>query len=118
MLKSRKELESILADVKFRDWELRVGEDETAYWIQWRFMAVDTSGARPEAVLQPCRKWRISRYMTKDEVVRTAWLGVETAVRHEAREEFHYKGVAIYNAHIEVDELVKIAGNRDVREEQ
>lgn len=61
------------------------------------------------------RKWRLSPYMVKSEVVQTVWAAYEAWVIHEARESFHYKGVTIFGPHFDVDALVGIADQIEVR---
>jgi hypothetical protein len=53
------------------------------------------------------RCWRLSEHMTPTEIVLTAFKAVLTALEHEAREQFTYKGVAVLDSHIDVEELVK-----------
>jgi hypothetical protein len=53
------------------------------------------------------RWWRLSSHMTPTEIVLTAFKAVLTALEHEAREQFTYKGVAVLDSHIDVEELVK-----------
>lgn len=55
---------------------------------------------------QICRKWILQDTMSTSEVVRTAFKAFNAAYNHEAAEEFHYKGVAIYSPHTDVESLV------------
>jgi len=55
------------------------------------------------------RKWRVSKHSTKSEVVQTCLKAVLTAVEHEAREHFVYRGHAIFGPHFDVDALVDLA---------
>lgn len=63
------------------------------------------------------RKWRLSEYMTKSEVVNTVFMAYMAWQEHETRESFHYKGQPIYSPHYDVDALVELsaAGKFDVR---
>jgi hypothetical protein len=63
------------------------------------------------------RKWRLSAWMTKSEVVQTAFMAYLAWMEHEVRESFKYKGEAIFSPHYDVDALVKLsaAGKFDVR---
>ena len=54
------------------------------------------------------RKWRLSPHMTKSEVIATALKAVLTALEHEAREQFTYRGERIYSPHYDVDQLVAL----------
>ncbi len=56
------------------------------------------------------RHWRLSEHMTDGELVQTAFKAIMTALEHEARERFTYKGKAIFGPHLDVDKLVEIAG--------
>lgn len=55
------------------------------------------------------RKWRLSPHMTPSELVQTAFLAVLTAIEHEARERFAYRGAAIFGPHFDVDRLAALA---------
>lgn len=61
------------------------------------------------------RKWRLSKWMTKSEIVQTAFMAYLTWIEHEARESFKYKGASIFGPHYDVDALVEIAGRIEVR---
>ena len=64
------------------------------------------------------RKWYISRHATKSEIVQTAFKAVLTALEHEAREKFRYRGLPVYGPHFNVDRLVTLAldpGAEDIR---
>lgn len=54
------------------------------------------------------RKWKLSQHMTKSEFVQTAFKAVLTAIEHEAREKFKYRGVSIFDPHYDVDRLVEL----------
>jgi hypothetical protein len=99
------EIESILKDVSYRDWEFRVVEKGDGFLLQVRFMAPDSDHPGSEPTLQSCRKWYVSSHAVKAEIVRTAWKAVEAAVLHEAQEGFRYKGQVIYNPHLDPDQL-------------
>lgn len=68
-------------------------------------------------VLQSTRKWLLSCHMTPSELVQTALKCVLTSLEHEAREQFTYRGAAIFGPHFDVEALVRIADRQDVREE-
>lgn len=51
------------------------------------------------------RKWRLSSHMTKSEIVQTAFKAVMTAMEHETREKFTYRGATIFDPHYDVDRL-------------
>ena len=114
---NRSDAEAILSAVHFPGFTFRVvGQFDGAIptYLQASFMA-PCNDAGGEPVQQRTRKWLLSKYMTRSELVRTAFKCVLTAIEHEARERFRYRGVAIFGPHHDVDVLVRMAGHEDVR---
>ena len=62
--------------------------------------------------MQYTRKWPLSQYMVKSEVVQTALKCVLTSVEHRVREHFLYKGERIFGPHFDVEALYELAKNR------
>lgn len=64
-------------------------------------------------------KWRLSKHMTDAEVVQTAFLATMSAVEHETREQFLYKGVSIFDPHYDIEQLylLRVVGALDKRED-
>lgn len=58
------------------------------------------------------RWWRLSPHMTPSEIVSTAFKAVITALEHEARESFLYRGVPVYDAHLDVEQLADLRSDR------
>lgn len=58
------------------------------------------------------RKWFLSIHMTKSEVIQTAFKAVLTAVEHELRETFRYRGQAIFGPHFSVDVMADLISQR------
>lgn len=58
--------------------------------------------------VQTTRKWLLSRHMVPGEVVQTALKCVLTAIEHEAREHFTYRGECVFGPHFSIDELVRL----------
>lgn len=54
------------------------------------------------------RKWNLSYKMVTSEVVQTAFLAILTAIEHEARERFTYRGQSIFCPHYNVEHLVAL----------
>lgn len=113
---TRIDVEAILAEIGYKDWEVRLGWDDghwegsacagdlywvdgTDNWIQVRF--------HDKGKLQSCRKWRLSVHMTTSEVVQTVFAAIKAAEEHETREKFLYKGVNIFGPHFSVDQLAE-----------
>ena len=107
-------IEKLISDVSFKDWTIKVGQYEckTPY-IQVLFY--DSDRITGEKELQRCRKWILSYHMVDSEVVRTAFKAIEAAMLHEVQEEFKYKGVRIYNPHLDLDELVDSIKKKEVK---
>lgn len=81
--------------------EIRQSTDDDDLWVQ-----VVSTTIGPEA---NGRKWRISKHATKSEVVQTVFKAYLTWVEHEARENFRWRGQAIFSPHFDVDQLAVLA---------
>lgn len=107
----------IVADVTYKDWKFTIGDDDGHPWLQVSFPAVDNYA--PHIMnIQTGRKWRLSRFMCKGEVVQTALAACLAAEEHEARELFRYKGQSIYDGHYDPDALAALRADptsRNVR---
>lgn len=108
-----RETQLALRDVQFRDWEFEAVQEGEHVFLRVAFVAVDHNSWREKRHVG--RKWRLSLHMTKSEVVQTALKAVLTAIEHEAREEFLYRGAAVFGPHIDVDALVGVYDRQDVR---
>lgn len=64
------------------------------------------------------RKWFLSPHMTRSEVVQTLWKALTTALEHEAREAFTYRGETIFDPHLDVDGLVAFRQEHALSERQ
>ncbi|MCD6663483.1 MAG: nicotinamide mononucleotide transporter family protein [Comamonas sp.] len=98
----------VLCLVSFPGYQFRVvGNFSGATYLQAVFHApCNVSGGKP--VRQSTRKWRLSAHMTPSELVQTALKCVLTSLEHEAREQFHYRGRAIFGPHFDVERLVAL----------
>jgi len=103
------EILELLKQVSYKDWRFTVGEDQDRLYLQVAFDTTDN--AKPSSIrhLQTGRKWMLSPYMTKSEIVQTAFKAALTAEEHETREQFRYKGEAIFGPHFDVDALRGLA---------
>ena len=98
---------SWMNDVRCGDFTFRVVDLSGSVYLQACRMERDSfSGVLTE---QKGRKWPLSQYMTKSEVVQTALKAVLTYLEHEARESFTYKGERIFGPHFDVEALVTLA---------
>ncbi len=123
-------MEAILEQVKYKDWTFHVeqkteyidgggymgqsdGEYRNFFYLQVRFPDADLMTGEIE--MQHGRKWILSKYMTKSEIVTTAFKAIMTAEEHEIREKFRYRGRMIFGPHFNVDALHRIAREIEVR---
>ena len=130
---TKADFEAILEDVKFNDWVFFVGYDEVSWvaeaaeptqegawrrvrdgrlrtnrcYLQVRATTKDNATGEPGYTWSG-RKWFLSPHMTSSEVVQTALKAVLTAVEHEVREQFLYRGHSIFDPHYDLDLLVKL----------
>ena len=90
--------------ISYLDWVFYIGRKGETIYLQVQFMA--PNNYHPEQIdLQKCRKWQLSEWMIKTELVQTAWAAVQRAVLHEASEQFKYNDADIYNTHMNVELL-------------
>lgn len=54
------------------------------------------------------RRWPLSTHMTDGEIVQTVFLALQTAMEHETREQFTYQGVAVFDPHWDISQLVAL----------
>jgi len=57
------------------------------------------------------RKWYLSKHMTEDEIIKTAYAAFEAAVKHEVMEGFKVNGIILFNPHVEYKALLEISHN-------
>jgi hypothetical protein len=62
------------------------------------------------------RKWYLSKFMTDDEIVKTAYAAFKAAVEHEVMEGFKVDGIILFNPHINYTELLAIS-HKEVKRE-
>jgi len=98
---TRKEIVELLKHVHYLDWTFYVGEPDETPFLMVKFR--DAAGRGWHG-----RKWILSQFMTKSEIVQTAMKAVLTAIEHEAREAFTYRDQAIFGPHYDVDRLAEI----------
>lgn len=96
--------ELILQSIRFPNMDLKVVERGEDFFL--RVECKGTCNSTGEAMDWNGRKWALSKHMTKSEIVTTAFKAVMTAIEHETREQFTYKGKAIFGPHFDVEQLV------------
>lgn len=112
MLMELERVDKVLGQCDFRDWDLLLKQDGDRLYVQVRF--VDRCANTGKITTWLGRKWFLSLHMTDSEIIQTAFKAVLTAVEHEARESFKYKGRAIFGPHFDVDALWEICDDKHV----
>jgi hypothetical protein len=99
---------SVLHSVEFPGYTWHVTEDGDGVRFHARFFApCNVNGGEPEE--QRTRRWGIRPAASDSEIVATAFKCVLTSLEHEAREQFKYRGRAVFGPHMDVEELWKLA---------
>lgn len=109
-MKSR--IPQILLRLRYKDWTFFLGGKPDALYLRLRWQTV--CAVTGEMMWHSSRKWLLSEHMTDSEIVQTALLAVLTAEEHEAREQFHFDGKAVFGPHYDVRALASVEA-RDVR---
>lgn len=112
-MKTLADLADIVTRIRYLDWTFAIIEQDYRPHLQLQFKAACSK----DGIVKDwtSRKWPLSFHMTKSEVVATAFKAVMTAIEHEARENFRYKGRSIFGPHIDVEALHFVANTEDVR---
>jgi hypothetical protein len=101
----------ILDLVKYKDWKFVVTREGDRCFLHINATTPDSKTGIPYN--WNSRKWRLSPHMVKGEIVQTAFLAIKTAEEHEMREEFKYRGIAIFGTHFDVDILHEMASKEE-----
>jgi hypothetical protein len=105
---TKEDLVGILTTVSYKDnFSFYVGED----YIQLHEQTECNRSGKP--YLSKGRKWKWSQFMTKSEVVTTCMKAVLQYEEHEARENFKYKGLSIFDPHMDVEKLYELRMRSD-----
>lgn len=94
----------IVNDVTYKDWRFRVMEKGDGFLVQAVFKTSCAKTGKKEK--QSCRKWYVSAHSCRAEVVRALYKAVEAGEIHEVQEWFKYKGVAVFNPHLNPEDIV------------
>lgn len=116
----KERVESIVKRISFKifgkEFTIIVSEDKEfengRIYLQASYSAECTITGEPEN--WKGRKFYLSQYMTDDEIVKTAYVACEAAVKHEVMEGFKVDGIILFNPHINFEELLKIS-HREVK---
>lgn len=108
------EARDILKDIGYPGWTFAIIE-HTRGSVNSEFSLVGRFISSVDGFDCTTRKWRLSYFMTKSEVIQTAFKAVITSAEHQAREHFLYRGRAVFGPHFNVDALWDIAEKKDIR---
>jgi hypothetical protein len=107
------ELASIFDDVTYKDYMFHAMQTSEHFEVKATFIGGDLTKPSLTPTLQHTRKWVVSRFASRSEVVQTLFKLVVTSEEHEAREAFRYRGKAIFGPHFSVDTLHQICGKAE-----
>jgi hypothetical protein len=114
------EIQSIINDINCTvggiKWTVHCAPMDTGCYVQLRYMEPDIETG--ELCDQHGRKWYVSSFATKSEIVQTVLKACLTSAEHMVREHFLYKNARVFSPHFDVDLMVKIAATpefHDVR---
>lgn len=99
-IQTLKSIQELINEVEYKDWKFYIDQRADCFTLQIKFY--DVCIITNEIELQSCRKWFLSQHMTDNEIIRTAYLAVEVAERHEMCEKFKYGNKLINNPHFDV----------------
>jgi len=114
---SLEEITSIVNELKFWDREFRLTSIGDGWNLQVIYDEEDVDTGTVER--QHSRKWYISPYSTKTEVVETAYAACLRSMKHVVREHFTYKGRRVMSPHFDIEARVHLCDSAryDVRED-
>ncbi len=105
-------VQAVLEQVRFRDWTFHTESQGEGTLLWCEFQALDiVSGA---LATQQSRRWWVSARTPRSGIVFIAWGAILSALEHEAREEFKYRGRRVAGPHMDVDEIWQIARRVDL----
>lgn len=109
-------VQTVIDNVSYPGFKFVLQPKEGALWLRVEADSNCTSSGAP--LVWKGRPWRISLYATDTEIVWTCFKAVLTALEHEARELFKFKGVAVADSHVNIHNLadfIKDPRNKDGR---
>lgn len=101
------EIQSVLKNINFKDFNFVAEPVNMGFYLQIYTNEIDVGTGRSN--LMSGRKWFVSEYASKNEIVRTAFKAVLTWQEHESREFFKYKNLSIFSPHLNIDDLVALS---------
>lgn len=107
--RSVEELVSFMKDIEYPGFEFAVKTLDAEGWHPYiQVRCEGTCNKTGEPMKWHGRKWLVSPWATEGEIVQTSFLAVMTALEHEARENFKFKGQAVLDPHYDPWVLWKV----------
>lgn len=97
---------NVLQRVEFPSFNFIIHSENVQPYLQ--IECDGTCNVSGEPMAWKSRKWHLSVWMTDGEIVQTAFKAVMTAMEHEIRENFRYRGVSIFDPHYDIERLVEL----------
>ena len=97
-------LSNIACSVGGTVFSISVEEFSGAFCIRLHYMEMDVFSAKLEQ--QNTRRWVVSKHSTPSEIAQTVLKAALTSSEHMVREHFTYRGVRVFNPHIDIEQLV------------
>lgn len=107
------EIRALLAEVEADEYNFELREKDEQMFLLASYTERDIITHAVDK--QTTRKWYISPWATKSEIVQTAFKCVLTSMEHRTREMFMYRGKRIFGPHFDCDALHSICGKLDYR---
>lgn len=97
------------------DNEFYNGHDNSRVFIQVVYTSKCTK--TNESKMWHGRKWYLSRHMTPDEIIKTAYAAFESCVKHEVMEGFKVDGIVLFNPHVDYEALLSVSRHEVFRQQ-
>lgn len=104
------DMKTIVALVSYPDYVFEVLVENDIAFLRGSYLDPDI--VTHERARHYTRKWRLSEYMVRSELVQTVFKCVLTSAEHRTREHFLYRGERVFGPHFDVDALYEIAKAR------
>jgi hypothetical protein len=104
------EIKGLIEQCSFFDYTFLIDERGGAIRLKARYWDKDIVTGLEET--QHTREWLLSRFLTKSQIVQTAFKCCLTSMEHRAREGFKYRGKRVYGPHFDVDQLWELCADK------
>ena len=111
---TRDDLQEILNDIECMDYSFEIRElGEGGFLVSAVYDEEDIY--TKEIEVQRTRKWYISPFAIKSEIVQTCIKIILTSMEHRVREHFKYRGELVLGPHFDIDALHELAANKRIQ---